>query len=61
METKEQLIGELQKCELCAKKMNPTVHLYDDIRLCTVCFNDLQNLPEIVVGSLERFLIGNVV
>ena len=29
-------------------------------RLCTACFGHLQSIPEHLAGSVERFLIGNV-
>lgn len=47
---------------LCERKMNPTVRIYDDnAHLCSTCLHRLQNLPEIVAKSIERFLVGNVV
>ncbi len=47
-------------CDLCEQKMNPTVNIYNDIRLCSECYQHIQNLPQIVAKSVERFLIGNV-
>jgi hypothetical protein len=55
-------IDDLQKCELCEQKMNPTVKIYNkDTHLCKVCFHHMERLPDIVAKSVERFLIGNVV
>lgn len=50
------------RCDLCERRMNPTVRIYNDnIHLCTACFEHVRNLPEILAKSIERFLMGNVV
>jgi hypothetical protein len=55
-------IDPVQRCDLCEQKINPTVKIYNnDIRLCKACFGHMENLPEVVAKSVERFLIGNVV
>ncbi len=61
MKSDHQSIDSLQKCELCEQKMNPTVNIYKNIRLCKACFHHMDKLPEVVAKSVERFLIGNVV
>ena len=62
MNSDEQSNEAIPKCDLCERKMNPTVRIYNDnIRLCTACFQHIENMPEIVAKSVERFLIGNVV
>lgn len=61
MRTDEPSCDVIPNCELCEKKLNPTVNLYHDICLCSDCFQHIQNLPPVVANSLERFLIGNVV
>jgi hypothetical protein len=49
-------------CDLCEREMNPTVRIYNhNTRLCSACFQHIQNLPGIVAKGVERFLIGNVV
>jgi hypothetical protein len=51
-----------QKCELCEQTMNPTIHIYkEQTSLCRACFGHMQQLPEPLVKSVERFLMGNVV
>lgn len=58
----EQDIDTLQKCEFCERKMNPTVRIYKEHnRLCSICFANVENMPEIVLKSVERVLVGNVV
>ena len=55
-------IDPLQRCDLWEQKINPTVKIYNnDTRLCKACFGHMENLPEVVAKSVERFLIGNVV
>jgi ribosome-binding protein aMBF1 (putative translation factor) len=51
-----------QYCDLCQRRMNPTIHIYgEDTRLCNDCYCQLESAPEVVAKSIERFLIGNVV
>lgn len=62
METNATTSAIQKKCELCEKTMNPTIHIYkDQTCLCKACFNHMQQMPEILEKSVERFLIGNVV
>ncbi len=62
MKSDEQSNEAIPKCDLCERKMNPTIRIYNhNTRLCSACFYHIQNLPEIVAKSVERFLIGNVV
>jgi hypothetical protein len=52
----------IPECDLCERKMNPTVRIYNDIIcLCSPCFHHIQNLPKNAAKSIERFLVGNVV
>ncbi|MGD9006961.1 MAG: hypothetical protein PVG41_03515 [Desulfobacteraceae bacterium] len=62
MEEKSKTKEVQKKCDLCEQTMNPTVHIYkDQTCLCKACFSHMQQLPEPLVKSLERFLIGNAV
>lgn len=62
MNSEDQLGKTIPRCNLCERKMNPTVRIYNDnIHLCSACFHRIRNLPEIVAESVERFLLGNVV
>jgi hypothetical protein len=62
MNSDEQSNEAIPKCDLCERKMNPTVKIYNDNTfLCSACFYHIKNMPEIVAKSVERFLIGNVV
>ena len=62
MNPDEQSNDAIPKCDLCERKTNPTERVYNNYTsLCSECFSHMQNLPEIVAKSLERFLIGNVV
>jgi hypothetical protein len=62
METNATTCAIQKKCELCEQAMNPTIHIYkDQICLCKTCFGHMQQMPEILEKSVERFLIGNVV
>lgn len=62
MHSDDQLSETVPKCDLCERKMNPTVRIYNDnTRLCSACFHHVEKLPDIVARSVERFLIGNVV
>lgn len=50
------------KCDLCEQKMNPTVNIFkNDHKLCKACFIHMQNIPDVVAKSVERWLKGNVV
>lgn len=49
-------------CHLCEQKMNPTAHPFTkEIVLCRGCYHHMRGLPDVVIESVERFLIGNVV
>ena len=62
MESGKQSHDSLQKCELCGKKMNPTINIYNEnSRLCTPCFHHMKSFPETVAKGIERLLLGNVV
>jgi hypothetical protein len=62
MQSDQKTIETLQNCDLCERRMNPTINIYrDDTRLCNDCFCRLERAPELVAKSMERFLIGNVV
>lgn len=52
----------IPRCDLCERKMNPAVRIYNNIiSLCSPCFHRIQKLPENTAKSVERFLAGNVV
>ena len=62
MNSDQRTIDTPQYCDLCQRRMNPTIHIYrDDTRLCNDGFCQLESAPEVVAKSIERFLIGNVV
>ena len=62
MKSDEQSNQAIPKGDLCERKMDPTERIYNhNMHLCSVCFQHIQNMPEIVAKSVERFLIGNVV
>lgn len=62
MKSEEQSLSTSLKCDLCEQKMNPTVNIYKaHHNLCKACFQHMQNLPEVVAKSLDRWLNGNVV
>jgi hypothetical protein len=62
MNSKEQPVDELQKCELCERKLNPSINIFNiHTCLCTACFQQMHTLPKIVANNLSRFLIGNVI
>ncbi|MGD8835092.1 MAG: hypothetical protein PVI54_11840 [Desulfobacteraceae bacterium] len=62
MKLMEESISAGKRCDLCELVMNPTVNIYsDDCHLCNTCFREMENMPEVVAKSVERFLIGNVV
>jgi hypothetical protein len=62
MEKTSQTKDVQNKCDLCEQTMNPTIHIYKDRTfLCKACFGHMQQMPEPLVKSVERFLIGNVV
>ena len=62
METNTPTKDVQKKCDLCEQTMNPTAHLYKDWTcLCKACFGHMQQMPEPLAKSVERFLIGNVV
>ena len=49
-------------CQLCEQEMNPTGYpLNEEIVLCRGCYHHMKRLPEVVIKSVERFIIGNVV
>ncbi len=49
------------QCHLCEQKMNRSAYLFTkEIVICGVCYHHLERLPEVVIRSVERFLIGNV-
>ena len=60
MESNNKNMDTAKKCEMCDRKMNPTVNVYkEDTRLRTARFGHLQGVPEHLARSVERFLIGN--
>lgn len=61
MNSDEQSSEAIPKCDLCERKLNSAVRNYNRTHLCSVCFQRIQNLHEMVAKSVDRFLIGNVV
>jgi UV DNA damage repair endonuclease len=62
MKLEKQTFSTNQKCNLCEQKMNPTVNIYKEHHhLCKACYQRMQNIPEMVAKSVERWLNGNVV
>jgi hypothetical protein len=62
MEEKSKTIDIKEKCDLCEQTMNPTIHIYKDWTfLCKACYGHMQQMPEPLAKSVERFLIGNAV
>lgn len=62
MNSEQQTIETPPNCDLCQRKMNPTIHIYkQDTHLCNDCFSQLESVPLVVAKCVERFLIGDVV
>ena len=57
MKSDEQSNQAIPKGDLCERKMDPTERIYNhNMHLCSVCFQHIQNMPEIVAKSVERSL-----
>jgi hypothetical protein len=51
------------RCDLCGEP-EPQEAIYrsdDRIYLCDACLKKIEAVPEVIRGSLERILLGNVV
>ena len=62
MQSNQKIEITTSQCHLCEQKMNPTAYPFTSaIVLCRGCYHHMERPPEVVIISIERFLVGNVV